>query len=528
MGKGKMQDSWPMPGSLDPPMQQKGSMVPPPPTGCLGGKAPQSFGVPAPRLPMDGGKSWAPDGGKGCWGNNGGKHWSQDKGKGCWGGDMGKGKMQDSWPMPGSLDPTLPMPQKGSVVPPPPMGKAPQNFGGLGHRMPMSTLPPGPVMPPMPMSQALAVPGHGPPPSAQAADAEEKKHRIVLLLTKLSPDAHEDHIQQLLEQCGEVQIFRRGRGPSGQDLSFGIVQYGDPEAAWKASVCINKLAICGQEVKVLVEEHAELLIKQWRERQKALLKLHSDEELEFELERKTVSCKVLLDAKFEELYGSIPAPEGGGVHSSAERRKELKEREAARVAKAQKRKKWREEEYAKELEVVQAEAQKRKKWREEEELEVVQAEEKRRRLIEGDVDEHELKDEFDAGFPQVIDMHEVTRMVDRVQAETFEKLFALSLDMGFLREDGVLERKLRPWLERKIDLHMGGPQSDLVEHVLRRVNDATPPDTITTELARYIEDSADPVVERMWRMMVFELVRAGRLELDPPPREERRTGWEDA
>jgi len=412
-----------------------------------------------------------------------------------------------------------------SLLPAPPQGGAksrpPPNmpsFGTPGLAPPTM----GPCGVPCPPPSTLALPGSGLLP----APPQEKGHRLVLLLTRLSPEAEEDHVYQLLEQCGEVQIFRRGRGPSGQPLSFGIVQYGDPEAAWKASVCINKLSICGQEVKVLVEEQAELAIKQWRERQKSILKLHSDDELEFELERKTVSCKVFLDAKFEELYGSAPVIEDGGQasHSSAERRKELQEREVARVSKAQKRKAWREAEYATAVELVRAE-------------------EKRRRLDEGDVEDlKDVKEEDEAdktaldlkldGVEEsqmaspfaVIDTHEITRMVDRVQAEPYEKLFALSLDVSFLREEKILETKLRPWLDRKVDLYMGGKQSDLVEHTLRRISTSTPADAITSELARYMEDNADPLVERMWRMLVFELVRAGRLELEP--REERRNGWD--
>merc|ERR1712187_625033 len=86
-----------------------------------------------------------------------------------------------------------------------------------------------------------------------------------------------------------------------------------------------------------------------RSSQQAALKVNSDEELEWELERKAVSCKALIDAKVEELYG--PSEERGCVTggAAAQRRQELRERENARIERTRKRKAWRDAEYAKEL-----------------------------------------------------------------------------------------------------------------------------------------------------------------------------------
>merc|ERR1719356_11111 len=170
----------------------------------------------------------------------------------------------------------------------------------------------------------------------QAPHVTEKKPRIVLLITRLSPDLQEGHMQQILEQCGEVQAWRRARGPGGELLSFGFAQFGDPEAAWKVSNCLSKKVLCGQEIKILIEEQAESVIQAWRSSQQAALKVNSDEELEWELERKTVSCKALIDSKMEEFYG-LPVEDnsadddaaGTSGGAGAQRRQELLEREQA-------------------------------------------------------------------------------------------------------------------------------------------------------------------------------------------------------
>ena len=148
-------------------------------------------------------------------------------------------------------------------VPPPPSGPLPL---ALTTALTLAKLP---------GATNLTPPGHGTavglaPELAALAEAEEpsagevvkaeKKHRLFMLVTKLAHEVEESHMQQILEQCGEVQAWRRGRGVNSEPLSFGFVQFGDPEAAWKASVCLsNKISICGREIKILVEEQAHLV-----------------------------------------------------------------------------------------------------------------------------------------------------------------------------------------------------------------------------------------------------------------------------
>jgi len=352
-----------------------------------------------------------------------------------------------------------------------------------------------------------------------AAPTVEKKPRIYLLVARLPPELHEGQLQQIIEQCGEVQAFRRGRDATGAPLSFGFAQFGDPEAAWKAMTCLSKRVLCGHEIKVMVEESAETLLQQWRQSQRTALRVNSDEELDWELERKAVSCKASIDAKVEELFGP-PADGTLGDGAIAQRRQELREKERARIERMRKRKAWRSEAYAREaskLEVVE----KRRRLEEKEKDDVDREKERAERKEKEELDEEELKlskaeDSFTGVRSKVVGTHgqhadnrRLIDMVHSVQAEPREDLFRMELNLPYLRGERVLERKLRPWLERKVDFCMGGPQSDLVEFILRRINASSMPDALISELTRYLDDSAEPLVERMWRMLAFELMRSG-------------------
>lgn len=371
------------------------------------------------------------------------------------------------------------------------------------------------------LTEAPIVEPEGPGLKAMPALAE-KKPRLFLLLTRLAPDLQEEHMQQILDQCGEVHAWRRARGTSGEPLSFGFAQFADPEAAWKASTCLAKLALCGHEVKVLLEENTESLIQQWRTAQQAALKVATAEELDWELERKSVSCKAAIDAKVEEIYGPS---KGGGAASK--RRQELREKEQARIARVRKRKAWRENAFSKELERVETE-EKRLRRLEKEQDGIDRAKEQREKEAAGAKEESELtrakKEEFgdsggaleQAGVLATVGGENQNRvlndLVDRIQQEPRDNLFKLDLDVKFLREEKIFEKKLRPWLEKKIDLFMGGPQSDLVEYVLRRANAATPADALIADLQKFLDDNSEALVERMWRMLIFELMRSGQLK----------------
>eukprot|EP00930_Biecheleria_cincta_P096041 TRINITY_DN87917_c0_g1_i1.p1 TRINITY_DN87917_c0_g1~~TRINITY_DN87917_c0_g1_i1.p1 ORF type:complete len:642 (+),score=175.84 TRINITY_DN87917_c0_g1_i1:148-2073(+) len=409
-------------------------------------------------------------------------------------------------PPPGMM---VPMPPRGQHVPPP----QPQQFALPGMAMP--------GQPVRGLAQeiqglvALGLDGHGQgavPQHAAPMVFQEKKPQLFMLIAQMAPQVEEAHMQQVLEQCGEVQAFRRGKDSAGQPMSFGVVQFGDPEAAWKASSCLNKRKVAGQEVKILLEENTENVINRWKQSQKAVLRVNTDEEMEWELERKAVSCKALIDAKLEELYGATESSDSAGG-AVMQRRQELRQREKARVERVKKRKAWREAEFMRELQRVETsekslrDAERRKdvadRDKEEKEARDKQAREQKLEKLEAD------GGATNVNVSQLADNRALMELVDKVQTEHRESLFTVRIDPGYLRNERILERKLRPWLERKIDLYMGGQTSDLVEHIIRRVNGASQPDPLIAELERFLDDHAEPLVERLWRMLALELTQDG-------------------
>lgn len=409
--------------------------------------------------------------------------------------------------MPMPMDTSMPRPM-GNVIPPP----APMR----PQMIPAPQQPFNPSLPPRPPSlpqqlaqlQAAGQEGQRHAPAPPAPFQGDRKPQLFMLIAQLAPHVKETHMQQLLEQCGDLQAFRRAQDAEGKAMSFGVAQFADPESAWKAVTCLSKRNIGGQEIKVLLEENTEAFILKWKTSQKSVFRVNSDEELEWELERKTVSCKALLDGKLEELFGV----EGTGA--AKQRRQELREREEKRVERAKKRKAWREAEFSQELERLETsevalrdvERARDNEDREKEDFELSEKQRKEMKLEKLEAHHGIVRSVHVA---QLADNQALMELVHKVQEEPREELFTLKLDTAYLRNERIMERKLRPWLERKIDLHLGGQTSDLVELIIRRVNGAAQPDPLIAELERFLDELAEPLVERIWRMLALEMIQNG-------------------
>jgi len=243
------------------------------------------------------------------------------------------------------------------------------------------------------------------------------------------------------------------------------------------------------------------------------LKLATEEEVEWELERKSVACKALVEMTLEEIYGPAPGTDGPIGTAIATRLQQFADRDAARVERYHKRKIWRQSEWDRELNHIESEEKRLRT----EEIETDRKDKEKQDAETRERETHAAKLAKRAelaltrgGPGGVNDAKPLVDLVDMVQAVPRNELFKMPIDSVFLRKEKILENKLRPWLEVKVDHHLGGAQNDLVEYVLRRVNAMLSADALIQDLERFMEDQAGPLVERMWRMLILELTRGGK------------------
>lgn len=85
-----------------------------------------------------------------------------------------------------------------------------------------------------------------------------------------------------------------------------------------------------------------------------------------------------------------------------------------------------------------------------------------------------------------------------------DQLFARNLDWSLL-DESLMERRIRPWVTKKIAEYMGEKEVDLIDFVCTLLNNHTDGGSVLREVAIVLDDEAEKFVVHMWRLLIFEL-----------------------
>ena len=90
-----------------------------------------------------------------------------------------------------------------------------------------------------------------------------------------------------------------------------------------------------------------------------------------------------------------------------------------------------------------------------------------------------------------------------------DALYESAVDWEAAEAAGVLESKIRPWLAKKIAEYLGEEEPTLVEFVMTKLAERLPPAKIEAEMVQVLDDDAEMFVVKLWRLLLFEVLRAG-------------------
>jgi RNA-binding protein 25 len=87
-------------------------------------------------------------------------------------------------------------------------------------------------------------------------------------------------------------------------------------------------------------------------------------------------------------------------------------------------------------------------------------------------------------------------------------LFSFQLDWDIVDEAGIVPKKMKSWVTKKIVEYLGEEEATLIEFVLAKMANHMAPQEILDQLAFVLEDEAEVFVIKLWRMLIFEMIRA--------------------
>mgnify|MGYP003729577829 CR=1 FL=1 len=98
---------------------------------------------------------------------------------------------------------------------------------------------------------------------------------------------------------------------------------------------------------------------------------------------------------------------------------------------------------------------------------------------------------------------QVEELIGRIPTDK-DQLFARQLDWSLL-DESLMEKRIRPWVTKKIAEYMGEKEVDLIDFVCTLLNAHTDGSAMLREVAIVLDDEAEKFVVHMWRLLIFEL-----------------------
>lgn len=102
-------------------------------------------------------------------------------------------------------------------------------------------------------------------------------------------------------------------------------------------------------------------------------------------------------------------------------------------------------------------------------------------------------------------LEQLKNLIDTIPTEKTQ-LFAIQVNWELIDQHQIPERKMRPWIAKKIVEYLGEEEKTLIEFILSKVVAHTPPYELLEQLSVVLDEEAETFVLKMWRMLVFEML----------------------
>lgn len=104
---------------------------------------------------------------------------------------------------------------------------------------------------------------------------------------------------------------------------------------------------------------------------------------------------------------------------------------------------------------------------------------------------------------------EMKKLIQQVPTDK-ARAFAFKINWDVVEAHNIVEKKLRPWVKKKVFEYLGSEEQGMLEFIIRKVNARTSPESILAELEGFLDDEAANFTLKMWRMLIFEVLRVKR------------------
>lgn len=97
----------------------------------------------------------------------------------------------------------------------------------------------------------------------------------------------------------------------------------------------------------------------------------------------------------------------------------------------------------------------------------------------------------------------IKNLIDRIPT-TKAELFAYPIDSSLVN-NVLMEKRIRPWISKKIVEYIGEPEPTLVDFICSKVLLGSEPESLLSDVQMVLDDEAEVFVVKMWRLLIYEI-----------------------
>jgi len=68
-----------------------------------------------------------------------------------------------------------------------------------------------------------------------------------------------------------------------------------------------------------------------------------------------------------------------------------------------------------------------------------------------------------------------------------------------------MDKRIRPWVNKKITEYIGEPEPSLSEFICSKVLQGSPPTDILADVQVVLDDEGEVFVVKLWRLLIYEI-----------------------
>jgi len=101
----------------------------------------------------------------------------------------------------------------------------------------------------------------------------------------------------------------------------------------------------------------------------------------------------------------------------------------------------------------------------------------------------------------------IKNVIDTIPTEK-ELLFQYAVDWDVIEKNGLLEKRMRSWICKRIIEYLGEEEKTLIDFIINKLSTRIAPDDLLHQLVLVLDEEAESFVIKMWRMLIFEILSA--------------------